>query len=356
MPHQGGKDFVSAQGKEGTVGDDQGVKMAYFLAGDLGGTKTLLALCETGPDGHLVLAEQRLQSHGYPDLGAMLEEFLASAPFIPEVAVFAVAGPVLGDQARLTNLGWTIDRHLLKERFRFRAVALMNDLVAVAHAVPVLAADRLFTINTGRSDPQGGIAVLAPGTGLGEAFLCWDGSRYRPYPSEGGHVDFASTSDEEDGLLHFLRARLAHVSYEQVCSGLGIANIFSYLAEGKGMAVAADLAGAHAAADKTPLIVAHALAGDCPVCGRTMEIFLDVLAAEAGNLAVKFLATGGVYLGGGILPRILDAIDPVAFMEKFVGKGRMADLLADVPVHIIMNGDCALLGAAGAGARLARKG
>lgn len=167
-------------------------------------------------------------------------------------------------------------------------------------------------------------------------------------------MDFAPTSDQEEGLLRFLRPRLAHVSYEQVCSGLGITNIFSYLVEGQGLAVSPELAGALVAVeDKVPLIVAHALAGDCPLCARTMAMFLDILAAEAGNLAVKFLATGGVYLGGGILPRILDLVDPAAFLKKFSAKGRMAELLASIPVHIILNSECALLGAIQAGGQQA---
>ena len=330
--------------------------MAYFLAGDLGGTKTLLALCEAGADGYVVLAEQRLQSHDYPDLGALLEEFLASVPHVPAMAAFGVAGPVLSDKARLTNLGWTIDRRELMARFGFREMELMNDLVAAAHAVPFLAPAHLFTVNAGCPATHGSIAVLAPGTGLGEAYLCWDGRRYRPYPSEGGHVDFAPTSDEEEALLRFLRGRLAHVSYEQVCSGLGIANIFHYLTEGKGMAVSPALAGALGeVADKTPLIVGHALAGDCQVCRQTVAMFFDIMAAEAGNLAVKFLATGGIYLGGGILPRMLDLFDPAAFIKKFTGKGRMAELLAGIPVHIIQDSDCALRGAAMVGAGLVQR-
>ena len=330
--------------------------MAYFLAGDLGGTKTLLALCETTPLGHQVLVEKRFASDAYDDLAVMVEQFLAPLTTVPEVAAFGVAGPVLANRAKLTNLGWVIDGPRLADRFGWREVALMNDLVAVAHAIPALAAEQLFTINAVPPDPHGSIAVLAPGTGLGEAYLCWDGSRYRPYPSEGGHVDFAPTSDEEDGLLRFLRTRLPHVSYEQVCSGMGIANIFLYLTEEVGMAPVVAVVGELAqVADATPVIVKHALADDCPVCAKTLTIFLAILAAEAGNLAVKFLATGGVYLGGGIPPRILDLIDPATFMQKFTGKGRMADLRSKVPVHIILDGNSALLGAAQAGARLARR-
>ena len=147
--------------------------MTYFLAGDLGGTKTLLALCEITADGHQVLAEKRFASHAYDNLAPMLEEFLAPLTMVPEVAAFGVAGPVLGDQAKLTNLGWNVNRHLLAERFRFREVALLNDLVAVAHAVPALTAAQLFPLNAGRPVPQASIAVMAPGTGLGEAYLCW---------------------------------------------------------------------------------------------------------------------------------------------------------------------------------------
>ncbi len=327
--------------------------MTSFVAGDLGGTKAVLALCEVVADGYVVLVEQRLQSQDYADFSTMLAEFLSSCPQPPEVAAFGVAGPVRGDGVRLTNLGWTIDRQVIKERFHFKEVTLLNDLVAVAQAVPTLAAQELFTFNAGHPAPHGSIAIMAPGTGLGEAYLCWDGHRYRPYPSEGGHVDFAPTNAEEDGLLQFLRASLPHVSYEQVCSGIGIANIFNYLVEGKGMDVASDLAKEFAGAkDKTPLIVAHALAEDCLVCSKTIEIFLAILAAEAGNLAVKFLATGGIYLGGGILPRIGKAIDPALFMEKFIGKGRMAGLLAEVPVHLIQSSNSALHGAAQVCARL----
>ena len=330
--------------------------MAYLLAGDLGGTKIVLAICEVTADGHRVLTQKRFGSHEYDGLIPMLEVFLSRSAVVPDVAVFGVAGPVLGDTARLTNLGWIIDRKVLQERFRLGEVLLLNDLVAVAHAVPSFTGEQLFAINAGRPDVQGAVAILAPGTGLGEAYLCRDGNRYLPYPSEGGHADFAPTTSEEEGLLRFLRAGLPHVSYEQVCSGIGINNIFRYLTEEAGLPAAPDVLEALAGAgDKTPPIVAHALAGDCVVCVKTMTMFLDILASEAGNLAVKFLATGGVYLGGGILPRIFPLLDPVAFVKRFTAKGRMAELLAGVPVNVIRETDSALLGAIRAGAPLARR-
>ena len=327
--------------------------MTYFLAGDVGGTKTLLALYQATVGGFRLLAEERFVSHEYADLSDMISEFIGQRQEMPRVAAFGVAGPVLEGRARLTNLGWTIDRAAIQERFQFRRVELMNDLVAIAHAVPALTANELFTINEGCLDPQGTIGVLAPGTGLGEAFLCWDGSRYRAYPSEGGHADFAPATDEEVGLFSFLRQRLAHVSYEQVCSGMGIVNIYQYCVEGLGMAAIEEVAELD---DPTPVIVSHALVGDCPVCVKTLALFLDILAAEAGNMAVKFLATGGVYLGGGLPPRLIDAIPVEGFMARFAGKGRMAALLADIPVYIIQNNGAALTGAARVGARLVRQG
>jgi len=331
--------------------------MTYFLAGDLGGTKTLLALYQATVGGYQLLAEERFASHEFADFGEIISEFLAQRTVVPTVAAFGVAGPVLEGRARITNLGWTIDRAMLREQFRFRRVELMNDLVAIAHAVPALTGNELFPVNEGCLDPQGTIGVIAPGTGLGEAYLCWDGSRYHAYPSEGGHADFAPTTDEELGLFQFLRQRLAHVSYEQVCSGMGIANIYRYCTEGLGMAVADAVATTLAeGGDPTPVIVSHALAGDCPVCVKTIDFFVDILAAEAGNLAVKFLATGGVYLGGGLPPRLIDAIPVEAFMARFAGKGRMAALLTDIPVYIIQCSGAALTGAARVGARLARQG
>ncbi|MDH5299609.1 MAG: glucokinase [Desulfobulbaceae bacterium] len=328
--------------------------MTYFLAGDLGGTKTLLALYAITATGPAPLAGRRFASHDYGNLAAMVEAFLAGRPETVEAAAFGVAGPVVGDKARLTNLGWTIDRRELQARFGWREVALMNDLVAVANAVPDLAPSELVVVNEGRRDPRGAMAVLAPGTGLGEAYLCWDGSGYRPYPSEGGHTDFAPGSEEEMALLLFLGREMDHVSYEQVCSGRGIANLFRFLRDGKGMKVAAAAAAELGRADDlTPVIVAHGLAGRCPVCRKAIELFLDILAGEAGNLAVKFLATGGVYLGGGIPPRLLSIFDPGRFMQRFTGKGRMASLLADIPVSLIRGGDTALAGAARRAAELA---
>ena len=321
--------------------------MGYFLAGDLGGTKTLLALYAETDQGYALIREQRFASSDYDDFTGIIADFLRVSEQRPQMAAFGVAGPVAGGKARMTNLGWLIDQELLREQFQFAEVLLLNDLVAVAQAVSILSPEDLSVVNGGTVVPQGSMAVLAPGTGLGEAYLCWNGTGYATYPSEGGHADFAPTSEMEQALLSFLRAEHGHVSYELVCSGKGIPNIYRYLTQGAGMKVPAELQEAlEAAADITPVLMGQALGKNGEVARLTLEIFFDILAAEAGNMAIKFLSTGGLYLGGGMLPRLLSAFDPKRFMERFVSKGRMAGLLAAIPVKIIMTERAGLNGVA----------
>lgn len=321
--------------------------MGYFLAGDLGGTKALLALyAATGP-GYALVREQRFVCSRYDDFSGIIAEFLGGSKEHPQVAAFGVAGPVADGRARLTNLGWLIDQKILQEQFQLAEVLLLNDLVAMAQAVPILAPADLLVVNAGRPVPHGGIAVLAPGTGLGEAYLCWDGAGYAAYPSEGGHADFAPTSEREQALLSFLRAEHGHVSYELVCSGKGIPNIYRYLTQGAGMEVAPELQEALAAAsDPTPVLLGQALEKKGEAACLALEIFFSILAAEAGNMALKFLATGGLYLGGGMLPRMLPAFDPQQFMARFVNKGRMAGILSAIPVKIITTERAGLNGVA----------
>jgi glucokinase len=230
-------------------------------------------------------------------------------------------------------------------------VYLLNDLAAIANALASLQPQDLYTLNAGKPVDGGSRAVIAPGTGLGEAFLVWDGARYRPYPSEGGHADFAPTNDWEMGLWQYMRAGLGfdHVSYEAVCSGLGIPHIYEYV-KASGFAdeptwLAAALAAAH---DPTPVIVNAALDENkpCAICAVTLDTFISILGAEAGNLALKTLATGGVYLGGGIPLHILPKLSAGSFMQAFCHKGRFAEILSAVPVHVIRNPRAALLGAA----------
>ncbi len=320
-----------------------------LLAGDIGGTKTKLALYSPHAGPRAPLREETFSSARFPSLEAVVREFLATVREPVDRACFGVAGPVVDGHAEVTNLPWIIDERHLQRELRISSVRLLNDLVATARAVPLLEPSDLHTVNAGTRVRGGAIAVIAPGTGLGEAFLAWDGARYRPHPSEGGHTDFGPTTPEQHGLLRYLEARFEHVSYERVCSGLGLPFIYAYLkdsghAEEPGW-LREQLA---AAPDPTPVIVNAALTRgeECALCAAALRIFVSVLGAEAGNLALKVLATGGVYLGGGIPPRILPVLRDGRFMEAFTRKGRLSGLLVQMPVHVIVHPDVGLMGAA----------
>lgn len=322
-----------------------------LLAGDIGGTKTTLALFADADKVTTPVVEVTFASTRYATLEAIIQEFLQQHPLPVSRAALGVAGPIIGDIAYVTNLQWQVNRQRLTDQLKGAPVYLLNDLAAIANALPILPAADLHTLNPGQALPGGNIAVIAPGTGLGEAFLVWDGSRYRAYSSEGGHADFAPTDDWEMGLWKYLRTELgfAHISYEAVCSGLGIPNLYNYVKASGAAAEPAWLAQALAAVqDPTPVIVNAALdeTRPCEICNVTLATFLSILGAEAGNLALKVLATGGVYLGGGIPPRILSQLATGRFMEAFCNKGRFADILQNVPVFVINNPKAGLLGAA----------
>ncbi|MGB9724487.1 MAG: glucokinase [Chloroflexia bacterium] len=320
----------------------------YLLAGDIGATKTDLAIfsVEAGPRLPLVLAT--FPSTAHAGLEALVGAFLAQSSLPVEHAVFGVAGPVLEGRVSTTNLPWEMEEGRLREVLGLRSVHLLNDLEAIASAVPHLEATDLYTLNPGRPTPGGTIAVIAPGTGLGEAFLTWDGARYRPHPSEGGHADFAPRNALEADLWRYLQARLGHVSYERLCSGLGLPNIYAFLKEsGRASEPAWLTTRLRAVEDPTPVLIEAALGvRRCEICALALELFVSILGAEAGNLALKVLASGGVYIGGGIPPRILPALQQGNFLEAFRSKGRMEELLARIPVHVILNPRAALLGAA----------
>jgi glucokinase len=322
-----------------------------LLAGDIGATKTHLAIIspEIGP--RTPLAEATFSSARYRSLEAVVREFLGGANLRADRASFGVAGPVVAGRATVTNLPWVIDEALLSHELGIPSVHLLNDLEAIAFAVPRLGDDpaSLCTLNAGQPVPGGTIGVIAPGTGLGEAYLTYDGARYRAHASEGGHTDFAPATRDEIALLHYLFDHLDHVSYERICSGIGIPNIYDFLRD-SGYALeppwlAEDLA---AATDRTPIIVNAALDPEkrSKLCQATLDLFVSILGSEAGNLALKMLATGGIYLGGGIPPRILPALRGERFLNAFQSKGRMSALLVAVPIHVILNPDVALLGAA----------
>jgi glucokinase len=318
-----------------------------LLAGDVGGTKTALAVfsAEQGPRRPLV--EATFPSQDYKSLQTLVYDFLAQVNVEVTHASFGVAGPVVEGHVTATNLPWTMNETELQRTLNLEAVSLLNDLNAIAHAVPRLEPDDLYTLNQGEAVPYGPLAVVAPGTGLGEAYLTWDGSRYVPQPSEGGHASFAPADPTEVELLRYLMREHHHVSAERVCSGMGIPNIYAFFKD-SGYAEEPDWLAEQLASreDPTPLIVNTGLADKNALCRATVDTFVSILGAEAGNLTLKVLATGGVYLGGGIPPRILSALEHGAFMESFVNKGRFRQLLTGVPVHVILNPRTALLGAA----------
>lgn len=319
-----------------------------LLAGDIGGTKTTLAVVSCD-DSLETLAEATFPSRDYPDLETLAADFLARTHVSVENACFGVAGPVSRGRSRITNLPWTMDEDRLREALGLSRVVLINDLLAIATAVPFLDPAMCHALQTGRPEPGGAVAVVAPGTGLGESFLVRDGARYRAHSSEGGHVDFAPRNALEADLLEFTRAKYGHVSYERVCSGLGIPNLYDFLKAQNAAAEPPWLAERlQVAPDRTPVIVDAGTGREpaCALCAGAIDLFASILGAEAGNLALKVLATGGVYLAGGIPPRILTTLEQGTFLRSFRDKGRFSDLLTDVPVHVVTEPRVALLGAA----------
>lgn len=319
-----------------------------LIAGDIGGTKTDLAIYsnESGP--HAPLAQTQVHSADYPSLQAMVTEFLAQVKMSVDVASFDVAGPVINGRVKTTNLPWMMDEGTMAKDLNLKAVHLMNDLEAVARAVPALRAEDLVTINEGEPVPNAPIAIIAPGTGLGESFLTWDGSQYVAHGSEGGHSDFAPTDERQIRLLGYLLPRLGHVGVERVCSGIGVPNIYEFLRDEEKLAERPEVVQAIASAkDRTKAIVEAALDLNHPseLCQATVNMLVSILAGEAGNLALKVLATGGVYVAGGVALHLLAALKDPRFMQTFTNKGRFKDLMVRIPIHVITT-RAALVGAA----------
>lgn len=321
------------------------------LAGDIGGTKTDLAIfsVESGP--HEPLTQTEVHSADYPSLQALVREFLESVKTPVERACFDVAGPVINGRVQITNLPWVMDEASLARDLNLKSVRLMNDLEAVARAIPILRPGDVRTLNAGQPIPNGAIGVIAPGTGLGESFLTWDGSKYVSHGSEGGHSDFAPTDERQIGLLRYVLERFGHAGVERVCSGIGIPNIYEYLRDIERLPENPEIAELIASAkDRTAVIADSAIDPSHPskLCAATIETFVSILASEAGNLALKVMATGGIYLGGGVPLHVLSALEKPGFMESFKRKGRFAELMGRIPVHVILN-RAALVGAAAYG-------
>src|ERR1700756_2384913 len=319
-----------------------------LIAGDIGGTKTDLAIYsrEFGP--HTPLAQTEVHSADYPSLQAMVTEFLAQVKMSVDVASFDVAGPVINGHVKTTNLPWVLDEGTLANELNLKAAHLMNDLEAVARAVPALRLEDVLTINKGQPSSNGPIAIIAPGTGLGESFLTWDGSQYVAHSSEGGHSDFAPTDERQIRLLRFLLPRWGHVGVERVCSGIGIPNIYEFLRDEEKIPERGETAKLIASSkDSTKAIVEAALDPQNPsdLCRTTIEMTVSILASESGNLALKVLATGGIYLAGGVALHLLTALQEPRFMQVFTRKGRFENMMKRIPVHVI-TARAALVGAA----------
>jgi glucokinase len=322
-----------------------------LLAGDIGGTKTDLAIFSVEGGPQAPIAHARFHSADYPNLQALVAEFLKKAPTPVERACFDVAGPVIDGRAKITNLPWVMDEASLAEELNLKSVRLMNDLDAVARAIPILRPSDVRTLNAGQPVPKGAIGVVAPGTGLGESFLTWDGVKYVSHSSEGGHSDFAPTGERQIGLLRYMLERFDHVGVERVCSGIGIPNIYKYLRDIEHIPENPETAQLIAASkDHNAVIIDTAMSPQNPskLCAATVDIFISILASEAANLALKVMATGGVYLAGGIPLHMLKAFEGPGFMESFKRKGRFAGLMERIPVHIILT-RAALVGTAAAG-------
>jgi glucokinase len=322
-----------------------------LLAGDIGGTKTVLAAVRPDGDAWAPVAQARFENREYDGLEAIVGEFLARHPLPVRAAALSVAGLVSDGRAVVTNLSWSIDSARLRDAFGLSSVLMLNDLEATAYAIPALRREQICTLQPGVPATAAAClhAVIAPGTGLGEAVLRTDPGGAEAWPSEGGNTDFAPADDEQIELLRYLRPRFGHVSFEQVCSGLGIRNLYAFLKDTGREPEPAWLAERLAAApDPTPVIATAALEGraDAAICARAMGLFVDILGAEAGSMALRLLPQGGVYVGGGIPPRILPLLRDGRFLRAFRAKGRYDELMPSFGVHVILDANAATRGAA----------
>ncbi len=318
-----------------------------ILAGDIGGTKTNIAIFSLN-DGKLdVKAQKSFPSQDYSGLESVLEEFLKSHKGPIKEACFGVAGPVVDNQVKTPNLPWVIQATKIAKFLKLKSVALLNDLEATAYGTFTLRAHELFTLNRGRRNRGGNKVLIAAGTGLGEATLFTAGDGYHPAASEGGHGDFAPRDETEIELLRYLIGKFGHVSYERVVSGPGIWNIYQFL-KTTGLQkepgwLKEKLA---AATDRSRMITQMALAGESRISQKALNLFVSIYGAEAGNLALRGKAVGGVYIGGGIAPKILPKLKDGTFISAFIDKGRYKDFVSAIPIRVILNEKTALQGAA----------
>jgi len=314
-----------------------------ILAGDIGGTKTHLAVFDEG-DLRKKIFEKKYSSKEYPDLLSIVVDFLSSFDGKVEKGCFGVAGPVHDGKCKTTNLPWELDAKEIGKGASLKA-SLINDLEANAYGISILNEEELFVLHEGKKI-SGNRALIAPGTGLGEAGMFWDGKKHTPFASEGGHTDFAPRDEIEMELLRYLIEKFGHVSYERIISGPGIYELYRFLVDMRLEEEDSDVRLAFMEKDPPRVITELALEGRDILCERAVDWFISIFGAEAGNVALKFLAVGGFYLGGGIVPDLVELIKEGDFMRSFADKGRFATLVNDIPVTVILNEETPLLGAA----------
>jgi glucokinase len=326
-------------------------KTIRVLAGDVGGTKTNLALFKATETSVDLIHEETYPSSKYSTCVEVLQQYLSDHPDSkPDRLCMGVAGPVFQGKVDLTNLSWHLDSEEISRVLKIKSVFLINDLEATSYGLAGLGPDDFINVHEGVSEQAGNIAILAPGTGLGEAGLYWDGSYYHPFPTEGGHTDFAPRTELDIELYQYLQKRYEIVSYERVIAGPGIYDIYQFLCDVKKRKTADWLEELFTKNDPSAVISESAIDEKDPTCIETMQLFVRYLARECSNLVLKLKATGGLFLGGGIPPKITSILQQNVFYDNFLDCDRMQTLMKKVPVNIILNSQAALFGAAYYGA------
>ncbi len=318
-----------------------------ILAGDVGATHTRLAAFDADGNKLQSVVEKVYETQHHRGLAEMIGDFIRTEGVPVHQACIGVAGPVRDGKSQPSNIPWLIDSRQLAQQLKLSSVGLLNDLEAYAYGIEALESADFITLREGASSPEGNMAVISATTGLGEAGLYWDGFRQHPFACEGGHADFSPRNELELELARYLLAQYHHVSWERVLSGPGIKNIYDFLRDTRRAEEPAWLKEQVAHASDPPALISHlALEKKAPLCEQTLDVFVGAYGGEAGNCALKFMSTGGLFIGGSIAAKIVPKMKEPIFMESFLAKGRMRTLLEDMPVKIVMNDSSGLIGAA----------
>lgn len=318
-----------------------------ILAGEIGATRTRLAAFETEGNRLKCVVEKSYMSQTYGDLAEILPQFIRNEGIPVHSACFGVAGPVRGGRSKISNLPWTIDAKELASSLKLNSVGLLNDIEAYAYGIDALESKDFITLSSGSEDVEGNRAVISAKTGLGMAGLYWDGFRHHPFACEGGHADFAPRNELQMELFGYVQKKYGHVSCERILSGPGIKNIYDFLRDAQKAEEPAWLREQLSAVPDQPALISRlALENKAPICEQTLAIFVSVFGAEAGNCALRYMSSGGIFIGGTIAAKIAPAMQSQGFMQAFLDKGRMDVLLKDMPVQIIASDNCGLIGAA----------